>query len=155
MRELAAIAATLVVTSTAVTALAQNTVSADRPTFSAAAATVDAGRGQLEIGGELAVDDAASISLPALLRLGVAQSLEVRFGLPALIAVLDGGSVSLSGVQVGAKAADEVSEQLSLGAMPFVDIPLGQGESGTFSRSNFGFAGLWGFSIVEMFSTRA
>lgn len=123
----------------------------DRPTFSAAAATVPGGHAQLEAGSEFASSgDAATLAFPVLVRLGLAPTFEVRAGLPApIIPLSSGADTELGALQLGAKVAGQVTEALSLGAMPFFDIAAGSGEDPSFSRSSYGVMGLWGLGITR------
>lgn len=124
----------------------------DRPTFSAAASAVPAGHAQLEVGGEFSTTDGASqLAFPVLARIGIAQSFELRAGLPSFIVPLsDESGSTLGSLQLGAKVADAVTDQLSLGALPYLDIATGVADGETsFSQSTFGALMLWGFGLTD------
>ncbi len=127
-------------------------VSPDRPTFTFGASTVEAGHGQFEIGGEFSTSDGESqLAFPVLARVGVAESLELRIGLPSFIVPLSDAETDLGALQLSAKVAGEVTDSLSLGALPYFDIATNSGEETAFSQSTFGFFLLWGYGLSDMF----
>ena len=124
----------------------------DRPTFSAAATTVDAGHGQLEIGTEFATAAGASqLSFPVLARVGVAEFFELRLGLPSIVFPFGDAESELGALQLGAKVAGDVTQSLSLGALPYFDIAASSEGQRTFSQSTYGFLFLWGFGLTDSF----
>ena len=126
----------------------------DRPTFSAAAHTVEQGHAQLEVGGEFAASgELSTLSFPVLARIGIAESFELRAGLPSFIVPLSGDAdPALGSLQLGAKVAGAVTEKLSLGALPYFDIATSVDDDQTsFSQSTYGALLLWGFSFSDSF----
>lgn len=126
----------------------------DRPTFSAAADTVDAGHLQVEVGGEFTTTDGAStLAFPLLLRAGIAESFELRAGLPGVAFPLSDEAAPLLGaIQLGAKVAGAVTDELSLGAMPYFDIATDAGEQRAFSQSTYGARLLAGYAFSDAFA---
>lgn len=119
----------------------------DRPTFSAAAATVPAGHAQLEAGVDVASADETSLAIPIVARLGLADSFELSAGLPAVVIPFSDAPTELGSLRIAGKVAGNVSDVLSLGAMPFYDIPSSVGEETVFSQSTYGAMGLIGANI--------
>ncbi len=124
--------------------------SPDRPTFSAGASTVPAGHAQLEAGVDVASADETSLAIPILARLGVADAFELRAGLPAVVIPFSDAPTELGSLQLGAKVAGDVTDTLSLGAMPFYDIPSSTGDDSVFSQTTYGAMGLIGLGFGDL-----
>lgn len=122
----------------------------DRPTFSYAPAVVPAGHAQLEAGLELGgADGESALAIPAVVRLGVSDSFELRAGLPAPAIPFGEGSSDLGPLQLAGKVAGSPNETVSIGVLPFVDIASSSGDSTIFAQSTYGFLGLWGLEFGD------
>lgn len=124
----------------------------DRPLYGAAPVTVEKGHGQLEVGAEFStVGDASQLAFPILARIGVADYFELRAGLPAVIVPLSDETSTVGAIQLGGKFGGEVSELLSIAALPYFDIAVGTGDETSFSQSTYGIRLLWELDFVDAF----
>ncbi len=132
----------------------------DRPDFTESSAAI----APLHLQGELGVDystfgDDQVLTVPALLlRFGFVEHWEARLGLPSyeasFVETEDGSSETdhdVSGVELGAKGAFDLSDRFALGVLPFVVLPL-YGDAWDASGMELGLKGLWAFDLNETFS---
>lgn len=103
----------------------------DRPDFTESSSTVPTGRLQLEGGAQYDYLDFPGgglhnlSALNLLARIGVADFAELRLQAPSIEAVglgEDGTDTGFSAASVGAKLATALTDELRVGAIPFVDI---------------------------------
>lgn len=104
----------------------------DRPDFTESAVVVPLQTIQLEAGLTLSDEGETSLSGPeALVRIGVARSLEVRLGLPSYVAVDDASGVD--DPSIGVKVAFGEAAGWALAAIAEASLPLGDARFGSSS----------------------
>lgn len=104
----------------------------DRPDFTESAVVVPLQTIQIEAGLTVSDEGETSLSGPeALLRIGVARSVEVRLGLPSYVAVDDDSGVA--DPSIGLKVAFGEAAGWALAAIAEVSLPLGDERFGAAS----------------------
>jgi len=128
----------------------------DRPTASASGAVVSDGYLQVEFGAEFANDDQGrELSLPlVLMRYGMADGLEVRFGIPSLSIQWPEGepdTTDLVPIELGVKYVYPLGEAASIGLLPFLTVQL-MGEQYDSIGVGLGARLVWSVEVTDWMS---